>query len=608
MIETLITDVQQRITEFLEDEEARLLTLRTLPEHRMLAARVIAPIEEKEDGWVLCYGVADPFLSAGSFYEQLWTGLLAHLEESRAELVKQGIDLPLPDPGKPADRDGLPVEVWFVSQVEALTRILAPLSDRLLIVLGPETIQTPDAYRESLQRLCNATGSPRVRYIALDDQTKPILDGLVHQSSRYQVAARERWEKDLERQVGSWLRDPSQRVLALPGASATNREFLDQLQALVRVPANGRSILIHADAASVDEFYRQAHAALASTAAPPSATLVTSGATGAASDGSPTEPALSSLLVAEAQFACAAEEEAQKTQSNPLLVILQPRGLPDVREWIGSVMALAEEAVHPNVRYVVLDPEQALLETAPAPAAIPVVDLDLSAERIEQVLRQSITSPDAALSAEERIRYLSMLASFAVAREDYADALRQSGAAVELCELAGSAEDKAAAWLTMGNILYRMRSFELARNAYTKLSTLALEHKQDVMAAQGIENIGHTYFSSENYPQAAACYSTAQQYNAKLANVFGEGRALTWLGESERAQHQWDRAALAFESALLLYEDVRPELRPAADQARGEVLIRLAMLREQTGDTGAGKKLRQQAQTLGCADEVCRTP
>lgn len=607
MLERLITDAQERIQEFLEDEEARLLVLQAIPEQRMLAARMLAAIEEQEDGWILCYGVAEQFSSAPAFYAQVAQGLLSHVEENRATLAKQGVHLPSFDNADwHENRDGLPADVWFVSLLEDLTRILAPISDRLLLVLCPDSIEEPSKYREAVLRLCNATGSPRVRYLAIDDRAKPILSGLTLQSDRYRLVACEPHEAALERHFDDFLTNPTQRVLALIGASSADQRILDRLRrSLSRYPA-GSIVSIVKDVSSVDAFCQEAAASFSGAEVRPgkSAALVPVVAASDVAD----EPELRTLLCAEAQFAYAAEAHARQTGKQPLVVFLAPNVLGDAKEWIGSVISLAEEAVIPRVKYVILDPNRLLAETTADATPVPVVYLDLSAERMEQVIRQGLLSKDVALSAKERIRYLSMLASFALSRSEYEEALKFSGGVVELAEESGSPDEKASAWLTIGNVLYKLQDFDLARNAYTKVSSLAIESNLDMLAAQGLESIGHTYFCDGKYSQAAACYITARQYNAKLANGFGEGRVLTWLGEAEREQRQWVQAEQAFQDALALYDDVRSELRDAAKQAKGEVLLRLATLREQTGDSAIGRELRHQAKGLGCSMEVSRTP
>jgi len=608
VIETLITDAQRRIMDFLEDEDARLLVLRTIPEQRILAARLIAAVEEQAEGWVLCYGVAEPFSSSASFYSQVLSGFLAHLHESREKLSREGIQLPSTEHLNQSDtHPDLPDEVKFASVLEDLTRTLAPLFDRLLLVLCPDSVESPEEYRRSIQRLCNATGSARVRYLALDDYSKPLLHELAHDRDRFRVLLGNAADAVWLQQLDDWLASPYQRVLGLPSTAAVaERRPLDRLQDRLRNYPHGKLVSLALDATSVDEFYRQSldefyrlsnGASIHGPVAPSEVVTEES-----------VERNVPAYLSMEAQFARAAERFAQQSKRRPLVVALAPKSLGDAREWLGSLLSLAEEAVSPWVKYAILEPTLSPSEIELGPASVQVADLDLSTNRIEQAIREGLKSKDLALSPTDRLRYLSMMATLAASRHENDDALRYGGAAVDLAIECGAAAEKATAWMTMGNVLYQQRDYELARNAYSHVTSLAVDCSHDQLAAQGLENIGHTYYCSHDYPQAVACYVAAREYNAKLANVFGEGRALTWLGEAERAQRRWSEAEQAFYDALALYGEVRPELREAAKQARGEVLVRLAFVLEQTGNFTAAQNYRHQAQQLGFAQEVSRTP
>ncbi len=613
--------VRARLLRFFGDPTANMFLLRSEPELERMGAKLVAGFSQDPKADVVVFGGSASFVNDGQYFGAIRASILENLKVGSAELKGAGASFGFLTEAT-APTFSVSPTVDFAELVEGLARQLAGGCRGVVVVLRVEEVGNQSALQAALERLSAATGSGRVKYVVLDQRTKPRVEAFSASRDRVAVSV---VQHDPSALLKAFLQSPTSRLLGLHGRGDIRGFVRWALSAVATTgpalsasgAAEGRRFTAEAPGApSADKEKRRAHVVWVSVrfvnpweffdqAAKGVVDACRAVAVEGAAIATPTRVA---GLSHAAAFATQVERAARLAlPGRTLVVVLDPSPIADVAFLRKTLPLLAEAATSPQVKYVVVDsPETGVLPLATAAAETQVDTLHLSPESLASELERSLAKDP--LSPVERVRYLSMLGGFALSRGESARSLDFSQKALEESRKLPDPAEEALAFLGLGNALYRMAEYAPARDAYAKAADLALRAKSHPLAAQSLTHVGHAHFSNGEFAQAGVAYEAAAKYQQKLANPFGEALALTWLGETRRREERWKDAQNAFEAALTCYEGVRPELSASAAEGKIEVLERFARLLTSAGLTERAHALRTQAKNLGGKGRVVDRP
>ena len=230
---------------------------------------------------------------------------------------------------------------------------------------------------------------------------------------------------------------------------------------------------------------------------------------------------------------------------------------------------------------------------------VSILEFDLSPDVIEQAVKDKL----AAFSCTPllRMRCLTMLAGFAMARKEFDTALRLGNEVLSHFHREGNRQEEAAAVFNLANTYYRKEDYEFARQYYERSLEIALEQKMHNLAEQNLINIGNTWFMSGETEHALAYYQGAQRWSQATSNPFGVAQALELIGLVNQKIGQQNAARSVWQESLTIYRGMAPELSQMAKAGEAQVLSRLQHWEvEQTSSQGAHRH-------RGCAEPAARS-
>jgi tetratricopeptide (TPR) repeat protein len=208
------------------------------------------------------------------------------------------------------------------------------------------------------------------------------------------------------------------------------------------------------------------------------------------------------------------------------------------------------------------------------------LEFDLSPEVIEQAVKDKLT--DSSCTSLQRMRCLTMLAGFAMARKEFETALGLGKDVLSHFQKEGNRQEEAAAGFNLANTYYRKEDYKLARQYYERSLEIALDQKMHNLAEQNLINIGNTWFMMGENAHALAYYEGAQRWSKAISNPFGVCQALELIGLAKQKVGQKLAARNAWQESLTIYRGMPPELGQMAKAGEAQVLSRLQTLGGET--------------------------
>ena len=252
------------------------------------------------------------------------------------------------------------------------------------------------------------------------------------------------------------------------------------------------------------------------------------------------------------------------------------------KAYCASLALLLEALRAARVKVVAFDrrSDPVLADFAKQRDDVSILEFDLSPEVIEQAVKDKL----AAFSCTPllRLRCLTMLAGFAMARKEFDTALRLGNDVMSHFQREGNRQEEAAATFNLANTYYRKEDYKFARQYYERSLKIALEQKMHNLAEQNLINIGNTWFMSDEPEHALAYYQGAQRWSQATGNPFGVGQALELIGLANQKVGQQNAARSAWQESLTIYRGMAPELSQMAKAGEAQVLSRLQTLGGET--------------------------
>jgi tetratricopeptide (TPR) repeat protein len=265
-----------------------------------------------------------------------------------------------------------------------------------------------------------------------------------------------------------------------------------------------------------------------------------------------------------------------------LVLALGPGRGPEDRAYPASLGRLLDALAGSRVKLITLD-LRATPQLAPLARRPDVRELDfhISPEIIEQGIKNKLAEPSC--PPLWRMRHLASLAGFAMARKDFATALRLGQEVQEHFRKEGNAQEEAVAAFNLGNTHYRKGDYTPARASYERALDLAIAQQMHNLTEQCLLNIGNTWFQVGQFGHALAHYEGAARWSRAISNPFGLAQAFDLIGLVHQKQGRPAEARRAWEEALGIYRGMGPEMSQMAQAGENQIQQRLATLPDRAG-------------------------
>jgi tetratricopeptide (TPR) repeat protein len=625
----LVAFMNERIAEvraFLDDPHAVMLELLAANEQLPALAKMVVGIGEADESEDLMIGADGAFDAGDDLCAVLHQTLVEAGEQAREtfELRELSLRLPPVPPASPPHPDPVP-EHRVAEHAERLAQALAPFVRRLVIVIKPLLAGDGMAVTLQLGRVCEALESGRVRLVILSDERQPLVRQAAIRRPRRRAyvealggpvgtlagAARPMAFTGDSMALAPGARDPALRelvadplvrMLAYDAPARGQRWMQGQL---VQLGIDGRTWLAQITAlrffdqamayygmglqAVIEQLHPQAeHRGRAERSAPLlAAARIPRGE-----------------REAELHFVQRLHEyvDAVLEPDERLVVLLCPaaeEGVPQ-GEWQAfaeSVRRLTRELSTPQLALVAVAPGAPGPDEASGAQALRVHRFRIDDQVIEQGLRRKLQEPD--LTPLVRLRCVSTLAGFSMARGNPEEGMELSIHALDLAVATNDPNEEGVAWYGLGNALYRCAAFDKALDAYTRATNLAIDQDNVVLAAQSVTGMGNAYYVLGKTKEAIEFYSIARTYYRKLGNQLMQAYVLTWLGESHAKAGAPALAEESYRAAIACCDEAEPSLGEAARGSKSDVLQRMARFYRTRGHEALAQQHLDAARELG---------
>jgi tetratricopeptide (TPR) repeat protein len=277
------------------------------------------------------------------------------------------------------------------------------------------------------------------------------------------------------------------------------------------------------------------------------------------------------------------------------VLILDPPEVKDPEAYRQAVGWLAENTRSRWAKYLVLDDRlNSLLdriETESRRAA--VQEFHFPPEAIEKQIRADVHDPRR-LTPFERRQYVGMLAGFAFARQQYAEAERLQRGWLEMIDREGKPEEKANALYNLGNTHLGKREASAAEQSFVGAVEVCLAQGLSPLLPLVLTNLGVALHRQGKTAQALKSFQIARDNcrAQKLRPV--EAHVLDCLANVYQQHNQCGQAEQCWLQALALYEGIASEFFDDLRQAGSEdILIKLERLYRATGQADKLDRLRR---------------
>lgn len=216
-----------QIEDFLDEPGAVVRIVLVDPEMRGIFLRLLGGLEEQDDFDHLVIAHQAPFRDPVGWFQGLLDILDAQVEQHAATLAEAGVA------SGPAEGDEeLPAPWRFLRRAERLAESLPEAIGSLAFLIDPEAVEDPEGFTRSVAFLAGKVGSPRLKFVALDERRSPALAQPAADHPR--VAVQTFWcsPQEMEQRVNAMLEQPpaspSDRRRALmmaAGFAYSNRDY-----------------------------------------------------------------------------------------------------------------------------------------------------------------------------------------------------------------------------------------------------------------------------------------------------------------------------------------------------------------------------------------------
>lgn len=170
--EDFFTEQLAIMESFLSDPARAVQVVRIDPEMRRMPLNYLMHRDEDDSFPHLLFPYAGAFDAPASWFGGLSKLLTQEVNTCRADLAATGADLAWPE--IPAERAAKPWEVWL-EQSAKLADGMPDYVGALVFLIEPARVADSKVWNQAVRFLANRTGTPRVKYLILEERLRPAL-------------------------------------------------------------------------------------------------------------------------------------------------------------------------------------------------------------------------------------------------------------------------------------------------------------------------------------------------------------------------------------------------------------------------------------------------
>jgi tetratricopeptide (TPR) repeat protein len=218
---------------FMLDPNQRVRVVKCDMDLRPLLMKALAGLDNEADNPNVMVCSEVPFETAEAFYDGLTADLVAAYEPWKPQLAEIGYKFRL----KPDDLAAFRPRERFVTFAGAMADSLPQCFGSLVLVICPDQVSDPAAFRKAVADLADRTASDWMKYLVIDGRTEPTLDGLGEKrpdlmTQTFHIAPEEiEAQAKLDLKKGGLMpAEVRQYTALLAGFAFARREYADALQ------------------------------------------------------------------------------------------------------------------------------------------------------------------------------------------------------------------------------------------------------------------------------------------------------------------------------------------------------------------------------------------
>jgi tetratricopeptide (TPR) repeat protein len=212
---------------FLDGKRRTMCIVQHDPDLKPVVHKMLAGLDKDDDCPHLIWGTRTAFHNGTQYFRDVLKELVDCNESQRSELAAIGIELTQPS----SEGDWAATRGQLVEYLSCVADNLPELAGCYAIVLDPENVDDLHDYEESILFLASNTESRRVKYIVLDQRSKPLLKDFNRDSDRVSIQVFGFSQEEVERHVHDDLDhnkslspDERRQYTAMLGAFAFTRK------------------------------------------------------------------------------------------------------------------------------------------------------------------------------------------------------------------------------------------------------------------------------------------------------------------------------------------------------------------------------------------------
>ncbi len=245
--------------------------------------------------------------------------------------------------------------------------------------------------------------------------------------------------------------------------------------------------------------------------------------------------------------------------SGAYVLVLYP---DDVTDEAGFKLALhtMEQNTHSElVKYIALDRQTnpILDDIADWSDRAGFQVFEFSPGEIENRIHKDLESPS--LSPKERLQYLAMVGSFAMAKQKYEDAEVAQLQAIEMAQQQEASAELAANHYNFGNTLLAQGKANEAEEHYSQAIEIGVQEEMHALVGMALTNLGVAVQHRGDIDQSMECFEIAQRTFKAVNNPPGEAHALDNKAQVLHREDCIEAAEQAWLEALALYDGITAE-------------------------------------------------
>lgn len=236
------------------------------------------------------------------------------------------------------------------------------------------------------------------------------------------------------------------------------------------------------------------------------------------------------------------------------VIVLYPEEITDEESFKSVAYSLLASSRTELAKYMVFDRQSDpilddLAEQSPR-ASVQV--FEFSPDEIQKRIAEDLQGD--ALSPQERLKYVAMAGSFALAKKDFAEAEKMQLQALEMARQQESVGDEAAGHYNLGNTYLAEDKIELAQQHFSQAVEIGIDQEMHSLVAMALTNFGIALHRGGDTEQSLESFDVARQTFQAVNNPPGiavaldnKAQVLHHEGRNEEAEQAWLEALSVYD-------------------------------------------------------------